>query len=730
MAAGDLSGSPATAEQVSFGASQQQITLEHAPVVKIESGHESKPGGQLSRAASGPQVDILEALDAKTDVKFEDYSLKEGSSFKCDSADEESDGSIDEEHAYLPRASLPSGLCYDDRMRYHCEVQPETDYHPEDPRRIYYIYREICKAGLADDPKSRRPLVHQPLKRIPAREATIAEVTMVHTPEHFDFVKSTRHMTEHELKWLEDHRDSIYFNNLTYQASLLSCGGAIETCKAVVSGKVKNAVAVIRPPGHHAEHDKTMGFCVFNNVCVAARACQQEFGESCRKVLILDWDVHHGNGTQQAFYEDPNVLYISLHVYRNGSFYPGGDEGDLDHCGEGAGLGKNVNIPWPTQGMSDGDYLYAFQHVVMPIALEFDPDLVIISAGFDAAAGDELGGCFVTPPCYAHMTHMLMSLAGGKVAVCLEGGYNFRSISRSALAVTRTLMGEPPDRLSNSTASKEAVSLVEEVKMEQSRYWRCLYPKPAAPIFRSNPLQDVLRQYQAKKLYEDFKMTSLYIYRDYLSVSFENEVLATPELLGIANPVTNTLEAHNAWMADLVKDYIAWAQQNDIAVVDVHVPKRITKPQVSPLLDDGIAQANANGSPGGLRVSDATHIFLLGIGDAYQGLSSLLINDERVYAKVTGVISLVADNPVRSLASSTNPWLSRWYRDNSLVFIWDGHLLWRGHKLSKRYGRIRSAPEKTLNEMLSNYQQVITDFILDRIEVPSDIETSGSDDEQ
>lgn len=400
------------------------------------------------------------------------------------SDDDDSDYSFDEEHAFLPKASLPSGLCYDPRMRYHCEVRPESDVHPEDPRRIYYIYKELCKAGLVDDPTSTRPLVKQPLQRIDARDATSEEIVMVHTPEHLRFVKSTQHMTEDELKYLEDTRDSIYFNNLTLMSSLLSCGGAIETCRAVLQGKVKNAIGVIRPPGHHAEKAKTMGFCVFNNVCVATKVCQKEFGEKCRKILILDWDVHHGNGTQQAFYDDPNVLYMSIHVFRNGTFYPGGDEGDYDHCGSGNGLGRNVNIPWPLQGMGDGDYLYAFQQVIMPIAYEFDPDFVIISAGFDAAAGDELGGCFVTPPCYAHMTHMLMNLAGGKVAVCLEGGYNFKSISKSALAVTRTLMGEPPDRLSNVTASKLAVETVELVKREQSKYWQCLYPKRESRLFR------------------------------------------------------------------------------------------------------------------------------------------------------------------------------------------------------------------------------------------------------
>lgn len=167
--------------------------------------------------------------------------------------------------------------------------------------------------------------------------------------------------------------------------------------------------------------------------------------------------------------------------------------------------------------MGDGDYMYAFQQIVMPIAREFDPDFVIgmsvqrhlqlladscfsVAAGFDAAAGDELGGCFVSPACYAHMTHMLMTLAHGKVAVCLEvmsscsvdvgqakqifyqGGYNFRSISKSALAVTRTLMGEPPDRLSPTAATASAVEIVRQVSMVQSKYWRCMFPKGEPPL--------------------------------------------------------------------------------------------------------------------------------------------------------------------------------------------------------------------------------------------------------
>ncbi|PGH36252.1 histone deacetylase 6/10 [[Emmonsia] crescens] len=644
----------------------------------------------------------------------------------------------------LPLASLATGLCYDIRMRYHCEVKPTLDVHPEDPRRIYYIYKELCKAGLVDDPESSRPLVSQPLQRIGARDATEAEISLVHDPEHYAFVKSTKDMSEEDLIALEHTRDSIYFNSLTFTSSILSCGGAIETCKAVVDRQVKNAIAVIRPPGHHAEHNKTMGFCLFNNVCVAARVCQSEFGEKCRKILILDWyATFSGNGIQKAFYDDPNILYISLHVYRDGSFYPGGDEGNWDHCGEGNGLGKNINIPWPTQGMGDGDYMYAFQEVVMPIAYEFDPDLVIISAGFDAAAGDELGGCFVTPPCYAHMTRMLMNLAGGKVAVCLEGGYNFRSISKSALAVTRTLMGEPPDRLYAASASRPAVHTVKRVAMIQAAYWKCMYPKGPPETFQGNRVHDIIRQYQAKQLYDECKLTNLYIYRDTISKSFENQVLASqnydkenpllvifhdpPELMGIPHPVTNTLEPHNCWLADVVKDYVEWAIQNNFGVIDVNIPKHITSSEKSATYqEDDRARMQMSDQlatylwENYIEPNDATSIFFLGVGNAYFGLANLLVNTERVHERVSGVISFVAENPVRAVSSNTTTWLSKWYKDNSIVFVSHLHSVWAGpensRKLSKRYGRLIRSPNRGLNEMLNAHKEDVFKFMVDRLD--------------
>ncbi|KAL8834659.1 MAG: hypothetical protein Q9170_003661 [Blastenia crenularia] len=432
---------------------------------------------------------------------------------------------------------LGTGLCYDVRMRYHCELDPpkqRLDFHPEDPRRIYHIYRELCQAGLYRDPQFNVAIVDKPLERIRARNATGPEIGLVHTAAHYHFVAGTAVMNDEDLVQLERQLDSIYFNKLTFSSALLSAGGAIETCKAVVSGRVKNAIAVIRPPGHHAECNRPMGFCLFDNVSIAAKVCQADYPETCRKVLILDWDVHHGNGIQQAFYQDPNVLYISIHVHEDGNFYPAGPYGDHMHCGAGPGLGMNINIPWPTKGMGDADYIYAFQQVVMPVAYDFNPDLVIIAAGFDAAVGDQLGGCFVTPPCYAHMAHMLCPLANGKLVVCLEGGYNLSSISKSALAVTRTLMGEPPDRIEETKPTKSGAATVDMVCLYQSRFWPCLRSESKRSIKEGTMqgkaglrVEDALRAYQKQQLCDEFDMIELSVFRDRISKSFKHQVLAT-----------------------------------------------------------------------------------------------------------------------------------------------------------------------------------------------------------
>lgn len=447
-------------------------------------------------------------------------------------------------YSKLPYATSQTGLVYDVRMRFHVEPEPtEDDIHPEDPRRIHAIFESFVNAGLAWGDGTKGPLNDYYMGRIDVRKVTKEEVCLVHTSAHWDWVQSVSHWSEEDLKEPRQHpgqktMDSVYLSSLTPYCAALSAGGAIEACRAIMLGKVKNVFAVIRPPGHHAEREDAKGFCFYDNVSIATKVCQREFGDRCRKVFILDWDVHHGNGIQQANYNDPNVLYVSLHLHQKGRFYPEGSYrdfrgpyGDHLHCGSGAGLGKNVNIPWTRKGMGDADYIYAFQQIVMPIATEFDPDLVIIAAGFDAAQGDMLGGCNVTPAGYAHMTHMLMSLAEGRLAVCLEGGYNLESIARSATAVARTMMGEPPERLENTTPTASSVDDIKLVLRQQSRFWSCLYPKdPSARLagpLHGERMHDVVRRWQAATLWDEHEMSPLFIYNKHLSKSFENQVLAT-----------------------------------------------------------------------------------------------------------------------------------------------------------------------------------------------------------
>lgn len=447
------------------------------------------------------------------------------------------------------RGLLPTGCCYDDRMKLHCNADFSSHpAHPEDPRRIEEIFKAFKRAGLvyggpeANVAKIIRDTPTKYMWRIGAREATKEEILTTHTPDHYSWVSNLSKMSYAELRdlsrELDNGRASLYLGSLSHVAALLSCGGAIDTCKHVIEGNVKNAFAVIRPPGHHAEYDQPLGFCFFNNVPVAVRVCQREYPETCRKVLILDWDVHHGNGIQNIFYEDPNVLYISIHVYRNGDFYPGKPpnemtpDGGPQHCGRDAGLGKNVNIGWHDQGMGDGEYMAAFQKIVMPIAQEFDPDFVVISAGFDAADGDELGGCFVSPACYAHMTHMLMSLAEGRLAVCLEGGYNLRAISTSAVAVAKTMMGEPPPKIKLPPINKKAAQDLAQVQAYHAPYWECMRPGvisiPDMQDLRATRLHDYLRIAQRQQLSSKYQMYPLFIHRDNLFKAYENQVLVTP----------------------------------------------------------------------------------------------------------------------------------------------------------------------------------------------------------
>ncbi|KAH6620941.1 histone deacetylase A-like protein [Chaetomium sp. MPI-SDFR-AT-0129] len=686
------------------------------------------------------------------------------------SADGTVQGEEDDPTAYPERLRrrglLPTGCCYDDRMKLHANADfGPNPHHPEDPSRIEYIMKTFKKAGLVftgPDADLIRIIQNEPTKymwRIPAREATKEEICSVHHPAHFLWVEALSQKTTQELRELstrmDQGRDSIYVGSMTYEASLISAGGAIETCKSVVVGNVKNAFAVIRPPGHHAEFDAPMGFCLFNNVPIAAKICQADYPDLCRKILILDWDVHHGNGIQNLFYDDPNILYISLHVYRNGEFYPGKPDnpmtpdGGLEHCGAGAGLGKNVNIGWHDQGMGDGEYMAAFQKIVMPIAHEFGPDLVIISAGFDAAAGDELGACFVTPECYAHMTHMLMSLANGKVAVCLEGGYDLDAISKSALAVAQTLMGEPPPKMEIPRLSHEAGKVLAKVQAYQAPYWECMragiVDVQEMQAQESSRLHDVVRRAQRQVLSEKHGMLPLYIQRDILFKSFENQVLVTrgiqsarkilvivhdpPELHAQPDPMNNSLEPHNAWVTDGVTRYIDWAIEKGFGVIDVNVPHYITHPEdtdaFTARFDEGTLQAQVQELmcyiwDNYLQLYDSVEdIFLMGVGNAYLGVKVLLINRLDVKSRVAGVVNFVNGN-LRPVKSDVDGDLSSWYKEHSQVYVANDHACWSDRDLTRkvmkrRFGNVIRAQVNGLTPMMGEHFADVQRFIAERV---------------
>jgi acetoin utilization deacetylase AcuC-like enzyme len=341
---------------------------------------------------------------------------------------------------------------------------PYPEIHPERPDRLRAAAGYLVATGLWGQ-----------FHRAESRRATDEEVALACEPAHLDEVRAVIARVEKEdrERAADAHAASAaahavdppadgasspsaprrsargavrlgdtYFSASTLDAALLALGTTVEVAESVASGRAGRGLALVRPPGHHADCSHSQGFCIFNNVGGSARAVLRRHPETVRRVLILDWDVHHGDGTEQMFYEDDRVLYISLHRHDAGAFYPG--SGASGRVGQGKGEGFNVNVPLDGQWYGDADYLALFDHVVMPIARAFAPDLVFISSGFDAARGDWIGDFDVTPAGYAQMTHLLASLAGGRVVVALEGGYNLHAVAASTAAVARVLLGEAP----------------------------------------------------------------------------------------------------------------------------------------------------------------------------------------------------------------------------------------------------------------------------------------------
>ena len=292
--------------------------------------------------------------------------------------------------------------------------------HPERPERLTAIVDRLKEKGLLGQ-----------LVAIKPAAAEVKWITTVHTAA---YVERMRKLYQDGTRYA-DSRDTPVSQD-SYTVAVAAVGGVLATVDAVMAGKVRNAFCAIRPPGHHARPEQAMGFCIFNNVAIAARYIQKK--HKLAKVLIVDWDVHHGNGTQEMFYDDPTVFYFGIH---QSPYYPG--TGAANEQGEGKGVGTTLNVPFPA-GAGDAELKKAFEEKLRPAALAFKPDFVLISAGFDAHDGDLLGRMKVTTQGFADLTRIVKDIAekccGGRIVSCLEGGYNLDALAESVEAHLRVLM--------------------------------------------------------------------------------------------------------------------------------------------------------------------------------------------------------------------------------------------------------------------------------------------------
>ena len=312
---------------------------------------------------------------------------------------------------------MSTGIVKDYRYLNH----ETSSFHPESPKRLEAIYKMLEGADMKGKFTSIEP-----------RLAEKSEIEMIHTRSYIREVADTAGASH---CYLDPDTET---SPESYDIARLAIGGFCNAIDAVVEGRMKNSFAFVRPPGHHAEADRAAGFCLFNNVAIGAMHAISK--HKMERVLVIDWDLHHGNGTQHSFYDDPRVIYFSTHQY---PYYPG--TGSLQEIGRGKGLGYTINVPLRT-GPGDNEFVKIFNQILKPVALEYKPELVLLSAGFDIYFQDPLGGMKVTPKGFACLARVLLDIAeaccGGKFAVTLEGGYHIGGLTSSAKTVLNEMRGE------------------------------------------------------------------------------------------------------------------------------------------------------------------------------------------------------------------------------------------------------------------------------------------------
>lgn len=343
------------------------------------------------------------------------------------------------------------GICYayDDCMLLHSSAGPETPY------RLKILMEKFVQDFCLD----------KRCTKVDGLPVTKEMLQVVHTDKYVSCLLEGTFM-------YDKTRTDIFVDDNTQKAALTSVSSLYGVAEEVMNGKYDAGVAFIRPPGHHAEKEEAGGFCFINNVGVIASHIAEKYKA---RVLILDWDIHHGNGTQHMFYDNKNVMYMSIHKFENGTFFPNGLDADYQFVGEGDAAGFNVNIPLNESRMRNEDYIMIFNTLILPIAYSFAPDVIFISAGFDAGINDLLGNYLLMPEVFGHFTQLLKSLAQGKLIVALEGGYNPSTVAYSMLMCVKALLGDPLPSLDDfKSPHKSLETTIKNVIGVQKKYWNVL----------------------------------------------------------------------------------------------------------------------------------------------------------------------------------------------------------------------------------------------------------------